>query len=247
MAYSSDDVVVLSITAAVMVVISVLLGVFLRKRSEKIKQIPFLVITILLLVMEFVKQILSIIDGYSTWTIPLHFCSTYFIWFSIANFSKGKFSKAMKTVAFVASFYLVALFYFNPQSIIGDATSDLFGSFGNFHTFFFHHLVILYFCLTIALFNFRFELKHVYYWLISITSYYGIAVLFAHLLDTNYMNILTSNVSFMESMRLAIGQVGYTIIFGLMTIGVGAIIILIASLVTRHVEKKKSTAIEKSC
>lgn len=238
MPYSNDDVVVLSITAAVIVVISVLLGVFLRKKSEKIKQIPFLVITIFLLGMELVKQILAIVEGYQPWTIPLHFCSTYFIWFSIANFSKGKFSQAMKTVAFVASFYLVALFYFNPQSIIGPACSNVFGSFDNFHTFTFHHLVILYFCLTVALNNFHFKIKHLYYWLISITTYFGIAVLCAHLLNTNYMNILTSNVDFMEAMRLSIGQVGYTIILGLMTIGVGAIIILVASLITKKLQEK---------
>ena len=142
MAYSKDDIVVLSITAVIMVAISVLLGIFLRKKSEKVKQIPFIIITVLLLGMELVKQILGIVNGYSKWDLPLHFCSTYFIWFSIAHFSNGKFSKAMQTVAFVASFYLVALFYFNPQSIIGDASSDIFGSFDSFHTFTFHHLVI---------------------------------------------------------------------------------------------------------
>lgn len=245
MAYSKDDVLVLSITAGVIVLISVFIGIFLRKKSDKIKQIPFLVITILLLGMEVAKQILAAVNGYSLWTVPLHFCSTYFIWFSIAHFSKGKFSQGMRTVAFVASFYLVAMFYFNPQSIIGSATSDLFGSFGNFHTFTFHHLVILYFCLRVALLDFEFKFKYLIYWCISMVVYFGTAVLCAHLMNVNFMNILTSNIPFMESLRLSIGQVGYTIILGSLTVGAGAIIILIGSLITNKLKKKKDLQTQK--
>ncbi|MBE7073930.1 MAG: hypothetical protein E7379_02440 [Clostridiales bacterium] len=239
MAYSQDDVLVLSISAGIIVFLSVFAGIFMRNKSERIKQIPSLIITIILLALELAKQMLSIFEGYNLWNIPLHFCSTYFIWFSLANFSKGKFAQGMKSVAFVASFYLVAMFYFNPQSIIGNATSDLLGSFYNFHTFAFHHLVILYFCLNVALLNFNFKFIHVLYWCISMLTYYGIAVLCAHLFEVNFMNILYSNIPFMENLRLTIGQVGYTIILGSLTIGVGAVIILFASLINKKLKEKK--------
>ena len=239
MNYSRDEIIVLSISAGVIVLISFLLGFFLRKKSEKIKQLPFLTITIILFALEIVKQIINLVEGYDMWAFPLHFCSTYFIWFSIAHFTKGKFSQAMKTVAFVASFYLAALFYFDPSSIIGGACSNIFESFSTFHTFFFHHLVILYFCLVIALQAFDFKFKHLIYWAVSMTAYYCTAVTFAHVFDVNYMNILTSNIPFMESLRLSIGQLGYTIILGSLTIGVGAILIALASLITKKIKEKK--------
>lgn len=238
MNYSKDEFLVLGISLAVMVAVSVLLGVLLKNKSSKIKSIPFLVITIVLIALEVVKQILAIVNGYSMWTFPMHFCSTYFVWFALANFSKGKFGGAMKTVAFVASFYLVALFYINPTSIIGDACKNVFESFGTFHTFFFHHLVILYFMLSIALKQCKFEFKHIVYWVVSMTIYYITAVIFANVFDVNYMNILYSNIGFMEDLRLAIGQVGYNIILGLLTVGVGAAVIAVLTKILKIREKK---------
>ena len=238
MNYSKDEIIVLGISLFAIILLSMVLGAFLKNKSEKVKKIPFLTITILLVVMEAIKQIRSVLNGYSMWSFPLHFCSTYFIWFSLANFTKGKFQKAMQTVAVVSSFYLVALFYFNPTSIIGDACKHVFLNFGTFHTFFFHHLVILYFFLSLTLKQFDFKKEHSIYWLITIATYYLIAVTFAHIFDVNYMNILTSNIPFMESLRQATGQVFYTFVLGLLTVGVGAIIILILSYLTNKRRNK---------
>lgn len=241
MNYSKDEIVVLSISAGVILVIALILGFLLRNKSDKIRKIPLLVITIILLALEVVKQILSIATGYSFWALPLHFCSTYFIWFSLAHFTKGKFQKAMQSVAFVASLYLVALFYFDPVSIIGHACSNVFETFFTFHTFFFHHLVLLYFVLTIALKQVDLKLSHSIHFLVSMAIYYAVAVTCAHLLQVNYMNILTSSIPFMESLRLAIGQVGYTIILGIIVICAGAIIIALGSIIQKKIQEKQNS------
>lgn len=239
MNYTKDEILVLAVALAVMILTAVLFRFWLKNKSEKVRQIPFLIITILIVVLEVVKQIRTIITGYDMWTFPMHFCSTYFIWFSLANFTKGKFSSAMKTVAIVASFYLVALFYINPVSIIGDACKNIFYSFNTFHTFLFHHLVIFYFILSIALKQVKFEKSHVYYWLVSMLIYYCTANIFAHVFQVNYMNILTSNIGFMENLRLSIGQVGYDIILGLLTVCSGAVIIDLLLLIARKKGEKQ--------
>lgn len=239
MNYTKDEFLVLGISLAVMILSAIFLGVLLKNKSEKIKQIPFIVITILIIALELIKQIRAIINGYDMWTFPMHFCSTYFVWFALANFTKGKFKKAMQTVAIMSSFYLFALFYFNPVSIIGDACKNIFYSFSTFHTFIFHHLVLYYFILSVALKQIKLEKSHIYYWLVSMLIYYCLANVFAHSFNVNYMNILTSNIGFMENLRLSIGQVGYDIILGLLTIGAGAVIIALLLLITRKKGEKQ--------
>lgn len=238
MKYSQDEIIVLSIALGIIVLIAIFIAILLRKKSDTIKSIPLLVITIILVGMEIVKQVKAFVGGYDLWTIPLHFCSTYFIWFSLANFTKGQFKNAMRVVAFIASFYLVALFYFDPVSIIGKSCSDIFGSFNNFHTFFFHHLVILYFFINLFMWNIKFQFKHVLYWLVSMSCYYIFAVIMANLLDVNFMNILVSNIPFMENLRMSCGQIIYNIVLGVLMIGVGAGVIAIITLITNKRRNK---------
>lgn len=237
---TKEEWLILGLVLLAIIGIAIGLGFALRKKDEKIRRIPLIVITIVLVVLEIIKQTTSIIDGYSMWSFPLHFCSTYFIWFSLANFTRGKFQKAMQCVAFVASFYLLVLFYFDPTSIIGSSTTAVFASFYNFHTFVFHHLVLLYFFLTITLKMVDFKPKYCLHFSISMAIYYCIAVIFANIFSVNYMNILHSSIGFMENFRLACGQIIYNIALGLLTVFVGTIIILILHLILKKIKEKKS-------
>lgn len=238
MTYTKDEILVLGISLIMMVGISVFLMFLLKGKAEKTKKIPFLIITIILLILEITKQIRAIINGYSSWVIPLHFCSTYWLWFTLANFTKGKFQKSMQTVAIVSSFYLFALFYFDPTSIIGDVCKNIFLDFDTFHTFFFHHLVLLYFILSIFLKQWKFEYSHLTPWAICMGVYYSVAVFFANLFNTNYMNILYSNIFFMEKIRLNLGQVFYNILLGLLTVGVGLFVIFVTTKIIKSKENK---------
>lgn len=239
MSCTKEEWIVLIIMLVGIIGIAILLGFLLRNKSEKIRRLPLLVVTIILIVLEVIKQVRSIVKGYDMWTFPLHFCSTYFIWFSFANFTKGKFQKAMQCVAFVASLYLVVLFYFDPVSIIGHSSTAVFESFSNFHTFVFHHLVLLYFFLVIALKTVDFKFEYCIYFSVSMVIYYCIAVLFANLFNVNYMNILHSNIDFMESFRVSCGQVLYNIVLGVLTVFAGTLIILILSLIRKKKFAKK--------
>lgn len=238
MGYTEAEFIVLGISLLVILAISFVLRLVLKNKSNMAKQAPFFVITVILLVLEIIKQVLAMQGGYSIGALPMHFCSTYFVWFSLANFTKGKFRAAMKTVAFVSTIYLVALFYFAPVIVIGDACKNIFATFGSFHTFVFHHLVILYFFLCLFLKNYHFEKRHLLHWVVSISAYYLLAVFVANKTGVNFMSILYCEIQYIDNIRLTVGQLAYNIGLGIVTVGIGACIIALASHYTQKKEKK---------
>lgn len=237
MGYTKAELLVLPIALFIMLAITAILWYALKNAPEKIRDIPFAVIAVLLIGGEIAKQIIELNepDGYDFWAIPLHFCSTYFIWFSLAEFSKGKFRKSMQNVAFVATIYLVIGFYFYPSGIIGSACENVLRDFSTAHTFFFHHLVILYFLLAVAFKRYSPQKKDVKIWLICFTIYFLTATSCAHLLDTNYFNLLESILPPLENFRLWAGQIPYTLLMAIVTIAGGAAFLWI----TANVKEKR--------
>ena len=60
----------------------------------------------------------------------------------------------------------------------------------------------------------------------------------AYILDTNYCNILTSNIGFMESLRLSVGQIIYTIVMFLFAISASFVLLLVKLGITKLKNKK---------
>jgi hypothetical protein len=241
--WSESDKIVLPISLAVILAISVILSLLLRGKDEKIKKIPFIVITTIILVLEIIKQTKNIIEGYDLWSIPLHFCSLFIYFFPIACFAKGKFQEFGKTMSLVCSAWLIALFYINPGSIIGGGTTqNIFASFSRFHTFFYHHLAMLYFFCAVGLKFYEIKKSSFLYVAIGFTIYVLIAVPMAHILNVNFCNILTSNIPFMENFRLQFGQVLYTILMYLAGMAGGTVVCLLMLLVQKCFGRKKQVA-----
>ena len=177
-------------------------------------------------------------DGYDTWWIPLHFCSTYFVWFSFAEFSRGKMRRAMQSIAFTATTYVVVGMYAMPRSILASACDHIFSDFLTCHSFFFHHLVVLYFFLTLAFKRFQPVKADGLLWMVCMTVYFLTATAFAYLLDTNYYNILYSNIPFIESLRATFGQFVYTLGLGTVTVLSGAVLLRVCVVVKEKIKKK---------
>ena len=243
MNYTKAELTVLPIALLIMLAVTIFLYYILKDKSKKLQDLPFQIITLLLIGGEIAKQILEFYDGdgYNFWAIPLHFCSTYFFWFSLAEFSTGNFKTTMQNIAFVATLYLIVGFYFYPNGIIGDACENIFESFSTAHTFFFHHLVILYFMLGVAFKRYLPKKTYAKTWIISFTCYFIVATSFAYLLDTNYFNLLESVLPPLENFRLWAGQIPYTLLMAFVTIGGGAIFLWVTSTVK---EKRLQTANE---
>ncbi len=231
MNYTKAESIVLPIALLIMVAITFLLYYFLKDKPKNIQDLPFQAITLLLLVGEIIKQIVALCDtnGYDFWAIPLHFCSTYFFWFTLAEFSFGEFKNVMQNVSFVATLYLVIGFYTFPRGIISNACENIFESFLTAHSFFFHHLVILYFLLSIAFKRYSPKKSYVKTWVISFSCYFIVATACAHLLNTNYFNLLTSILAPLENFRLWAGQIPYTLLMAFVTIGLGAIFLWVTA------------------
>ena len=76
------------------------------------------------------------------------------------------------------------------------------------------------------------------HWIVSISIYYVLAVFAANKTGVNFMSILYCEVQYIDTIRLTVGQLAYNIGLGIVTVGIGAIIIAIASYFTQKKEKK---------
>ena len=227
-------------TLLLIVSISVLLGLLLHKKEEKYKNIPLIVITALMLIFEIAKQIQNIVmHEYTWWSFPLHFCSLFLYFFPLATFAKGKVKNFGLTMSFVCACWMTILFYINPQDIIGNSPENIFASFGEFHRFFHHHLVVAFLFTGLALNMFKITKKSFLHVVIGISIYAAIGLTVAHLTDTNYCNLLHSNIPFMENFRVNAGQVLYTIAMWIIGVGGGCIVCGVHMGISALVQKNK--------
>ena len=73
---------------------------------------------------------------------------------------------------------------------------------------------------------------------IGFSAYAIIAVPCAHLMNVNFCNLLVSNIDFMESLRLSVGQVWYTVVMYLVSI-IGGILIVSVPLLIKKLNKRR--------
>ena len=237
--YTDVEKVVMPLTLCILLIITFLLWLLLRNKGEAVQGIPFKIIALILLIGEVVKQIISIRQGYNLWHLPLHFCSTYFIWFSIAEFSKGELHLSMRNMSFVATFYLCAAMYSYPGSIVPHC-DNIFKDYFSAHSFFFHHLVILYLLLTIAFKRYKPQKKDALVWVGCFTIYYALAFICAHTFEKNFFNILHSGpLTFIEPIRLKIGQVWYNIGLLFVLLFFGSSILYVSAVIRQRRLRKK--------
>jgi len=170
--WSDMDFAVLPATLLIIILISLALYAILKNKSDRIKEIPLIVITCILLVLEVIKQVREFRSGYDYWAIPLHFCSLFLYFYPLAVFAKGKIKDFGKTMSLVCSSLMFIMFYINPDSIIGRGTTTNFlTSYGLFHTFIYHHLVILFLVLSIMLNFYKFKKENFIHVLIGFSLY----------------------------------------------------------------------------
>ena len=208
---------------ALLLVIDLTLAIYLifRKKSDKIKNIPLIVITAIMLIMEVAKQSISIKQGYNLWHVPLHFCSLFIYWFPLMAFLKdGKVKRFGTTMSFASAMSVFLCFYLSPGGILGtNNTANIFTNFFAFHTFVYHHLIFLYLFVGLSLNMFKLNKYCFAHVVIGISLYGVVALSFAYILNTNYCNLLVSIIDFVEEWRQNIGHVPYVI--GVYLFGVG--------------------------
>lgn len=203
--WSQNHVKTLLPSLIIMLILSIVLKIWLGKKDEKYRMMPFQVVTIILLILEVFKQIISAIRGYDLYHIPLHFCSLFIFLYPVMAFYKGKHKDKVRavTTTISASLFLLMLIY--PSVIYsGEAIANTFTSFFEFHTVVFHTVATFGFFIIVSL-NLHTPAfkKDTLSILIFFTCYCVIAGVMAQLIQTNFNNFLQCNVPPLEELRLS--------------------------------------------
>jgi hypothetical protein len=178
-------------------------------------------------------------EGYNYWYFPLHFCSTYFIWFSLAEFTFGKLRRTMQSIAVVSCLYAVIGMYVGPRGVLGVACDDVFFDYYTAYSVLFHHLVVLYLMLSIAFRRFHPKMTDALVWIVCFSIYFATAYHFAYKFGINFFNILeSSSIPPMETVRLQFGQFWYTAILASVVVLLGAIVVFICACVRKGLENE---------
>ena len=206
---------------AIYIIIAYVLSVILKNKSEKVKLIPSKIIAVLLIVFEITKQILAIKNGYSKWTLPLHFCSQFFWLIPLMAFYNGKYKYTVREISTTASAMLFLFMCIYPSSVYGDtAILSFFTNFSCFHSVFYHNLVLLNLAIVLACRLNEFDTNQDIQSNIMIFGLYSIiAGYFAQVLRTNFNNFYYNFVPLFENIRLGLissfsnfGQLLYVVI-----------------------------------
>ncbi len=196
----------------IMIILGIILRIFLGKKPEKIRMIPFQICTVFILILEIIKQVLSIAEGYDLYHIPLHFCSLFLYLLPAMSFYNGKYKDRVRAVTTAVCGALFMLMMIYPNVIYsGDAIQGTFKSFWDFHTTVFHTVAtftfVLIVCLDLHKQNFKKDIISV---LIFTAVYCVVAGSMAQIIQTNFNNFYSCNVPPIEDLRLSvIASLGY--------------------------------------
>lgn len=139
-------------TEIVMIIIAIILNKLIGKKSLKIRMIPFQILAVLLFLSEIGKQYFSIQRGYDLYHIPLHVCSLFIPLLPLMAFYNGKHRDVVKTITCALTTSMVMFMVVYPNLIYGSWNiKNFFNGYFDFHTVFFHNVVIFEFILIIAL------------------------------------------------------------------------------------------------
>ncbi len=240
----------------VYIVLAFVLSRLLKDKDFETQMLPLKICTALLLLLEIAKQVMGIVTGYSTYWIPLHFCSLFLYFHPLACFYKGKHRDKFILIAGVVSTCLFLFMAVYPNIIYSDAAiSSMWdfvtgkgGSFFELHTVLFHGIGLFTFFLFIFQGLAKFSTKRD---ILLVVVTYGLYCLivgpFAQLIDTNFNNFVHSNAPFLENIRLSIiestgaflGQTIYVLAISIGTILVPLIAYFVLRLLTGLFNKKR--------
>ena len=208
-------------TTIVMIIVALILNRFIGKKPHKIRMIPFQILAVILLISEVGKQIASFTQesGYDLYHIPLHVCSLFIPLLPAMSFYKGKHKDVVNTITCTVTISLMAFMTIYPNLIYGSWNIiGFFDTYFDFHTVFFHNVVIFEFILIIVLrlHHVNREKSYVKHVAIFGACFAAVAAIMSQLLKTNYANFYTCNIgpvnAFVESIKASLGYaVGQTI------------------------------------
>ena len=210
--WSREHLVTLLPAVIVMLAVAFLLRRWIGDKGEKIRMIPFQILTVVLMAIEVGKQVYSLCRGYDLYFLPFHFCSLFIFMLPIMAFYRGKYVQQVRaiTTAISAATTLLTLIY--PCLIYGAGdVSAYFTNYISFHTVTFHNIVIFVCILILALELHtpivRGEYKPIIWFVIGFCV---VSASMSHMLKVNYNNFYQCNIPPLEAVRQTVqNALGY--------------------------------------
>lgn len=211
-----------------MVIVAWVLRRVLKNKEEHVRMIPFQIVAAVIAVLEIVKQVKSLSDGYDLWHLPLHVCSIITVLLPVVAFYRGRYQQSLRGVAAAFTAGLIVLMLVYPNGIYSDsALLGTFQSFGYFHITVFHFLAvfagILIFALDLHTPQPRSDMKAA---CAVMLCYCAVASVVANLLKINFHNFYRCILDPVEQLRLWFcahlgafgGQAFYVFLFSLVNV-----------------------------
>ena len=209
-----------------MIIIALVLNKFIGNKPLKIRMIPFQILAVLLFISEIGKQVISFSRGYNLYHIPLHVCSLFIPLIPLMAFYNGKHKEAVKTITCSVTMALMMFMAIYPNLIYGSWNiTNFFNDYFDFHTVFYHNVVIFEFILIIVLrLHHIGEGKHVRNMALLGVGFSAVAGTMSQILKTNYANFYTCNIgpindfvnTIKDALGYTVGQTIYVIILGIL-------------------------------
>ncbi len=208
---------VLALFLVLMLIIAVVSRNHLIDKDYKDRYVPLMVIAFLIVALDVSKQLRGIMVGYDKTIIPLYFCSFFNLLYPLAAYTKGRFRQISQLMASTYSFMVAVGLYIFPTMMIGDSAYTLFNSFLKFHTFTYHHLVVLYALFSVSLQLVDINIKRVLPYLLAGGVLYSfIGGLASVILKVNFHNFYPNDSGIFTTWRMNLGTFNYILIWGLL-------------------------------
>ena len=199
-------------------VVVLLLGITLRRllkdKDRRVREIPVQTLAVMLLVLEVIKQVyhLFIVRDWEPWDLPMHFCSFFLIWFTFALCSRGQIRQLAYSCCLCGGILVTIMLAAAPQMIVNVACQNIFGSFPSFHTYFFHFSVVAYWEWLLLLRVYEPHKSHIWQTILLYMASFALIMAAAFIFNTNYTNVLSTDIGVLEHLRLSAGQFVYDLV-----------------------------------
>ena len=237
----------------IFVIISLVLRKFLINKPLHIRMIPFQGATVVLLIAELIKQIVSFgYNGevYRMYSLPLHVCSLFLFLLPLMAFYKGKWSDLINTIACTVCGALTLFMVIIPTMLYpANEIREWYTNYLFFHTVFFHDWVLFIFILILAL-NLHECEKKTYLKEVAIfgLGYSIVAASCSYLLKTNFSNFYECNMppvkALVDSISASAGQtfgtLFYVVVLTFLHIGFFILSYYIYRLIAKLIKKIES-------
>ena len=194
--YTQYDLIIAGVAMPFVILFTIGLWFLLRKKGKQEQLIPFIIIAVLFVALEIMKQVSGLTreSGYNQFFIPLHICSVFLYSLPFAVFFKqgGRVSNTAWTITLFVGLMVTLTMLIAPSQVIGQQSQSIITGMRqdtlliDLHSVIYHYLVILMFALMVIFRPYRPVLKDYFMGTIIFALFLGFSLMMATILGVNF-------------------------------------------------------------